>query len=168
MWSLRCMQESKMRIHLVRLVKIWAEQEEQDFICILMYVNSILRKERGEKNTSMHLEQCSKCGNWETCVRSETGLWGLVSIQKQGSKNPNWLSFLVFCFFFLFLPCFQNVRFWSWQQKDTIQMQVHLCAKELFLSSSSLPLLLTCSMWCCISCALKIVCVPWQRRLKGT
>lgn len=38
-----------MRIHLVRLVKIWAEQEEQDFICILMYVNSILRKERGEK-----------------------------------------------------------------------------------------------------------------------
>lgn len=110
MWSLRCMQESKMRIHLVRLVKIWAEQEEQDFICILMYVNSILRKERGEKNTSMHLEQCSECGNWETCVRSETGLWGLVSIQKQGSKNPNWLSFLVFCFFFFVLALFPKCQ----------------------------------------------------------
>lgn len=125
------------------------------------------KRERGKKyiHASRAVQQVwelrNLCEKWDWVMR--------IGVHTEaGVKKSKLIKFSCFLFFFLFLPCFQNVRFWSWQQKDTIQMQVHLCVKELFLSSSSLPLLLTCSMWCCISCALKIVCVPWQRRLKGT
>lgn len=44
------------------------------------------KREGGKKNTSMHLEQCSKCGNRETCVRSRQGHEDWCPYRNSGQK----------------------------------------------------------------------------------